>query len=185
MQRFTRIDILCEDEQHESFLRHFIKEAGLLGSHEQVYVEKSPRGDAAAYVRRHYPDRLKSLRWVLKTKTKQCLLVVMTDADVLSVDERRKTLDKECDDIKVPPRVGDEPVAVFIPKRAVETWLTYLGGQEVNEAATYPDLDEPGSCGPQVKALWQMCSRNQLRQPSPPSLETACAEYKRVRQLFK
>jgi hypothetical protein len=71
-----------------------------------------------------------------------------------------------------------ERVAIFVPARNIETWLAYLGGQTVNENDTYPRLERERDCQRYVERLYEMCQQGALREPSPPSLEAACTEYR-------
>ena len=76
------------------------------------------------------------------------------------------------------PRGADERVAVLLPKRNIETWLAYLGGETVDEHSAYPKLSFASQCQPQVSTLLDGCRKDQLRAPVPPSLTQACAEYR-------
>ena len=108
------------------------------------------------------------------------ILVVMIDGDNYSIAERLKQLNDACTQSGVSPRNTSDKVAVFIPKRNIETWLAYLDGERVNEVDTYPRLERERECQKHVNALEQMCSEGKLRTPAPESLEAACREYNDV-----
>jgi hypothetical protein len=68
-------------------------------------------------------------------------------------------------------------VAFIVPRRNVETWIAYLGGDLVDEAIAYPKLERPRDCAESVRQLNEMCRHGLLRDPAPASLEAACSEY--------
>ena len=55
MKRTVQIVLLCEDAQHETFVRRFLSETGW--ETRAMRVEKAPagRGSAEQYVRRQFP----------------------------------------------------------------------------------------------------------------------------------
>ncbi len=73
----------------------------------------------------------------------------------------------------------DKQQQVFV-RRFIETWLTYLNGATVDETTSYPKLEKPGQCKSHVRQLSDMCGRQELRAPAPPSLTAACVEYRNV-----
>ncbi|MCY3871836.1 MAG: hypothetical protein OXG87_19990 [Gemmatimonadetes bacterium] len=110
------------------------------------------------------------------------ILVVMIDSDNDSIEERMKQLDDACTQKGVSPRESGDKVkiAIFVPKRNIETWLAYLDGEPVNETDEYPKLGRERDCEKHVKVLEEMCTRGRLRTPAPPSLEDACRKYNNV-----
>ena len=62
MSRNVRIVLLCEDVQHETFGRRFLKKMGW--SNHQVRVLKAPggRGSAEQFVRKRFPEELEEHR---------------------------------------------------------------------------------------------------------------------------
>ena len=166
----ARITILCEDKQHESFIRRFLKKRN-----RRVYtVSRSDSGAGDQYVRDNYPAYLDAIR------KRNGILVVMIDGDNYSIAERLKQLNDACTQSGVSPRNTSDKVAVFIPKRNIETWLAYLDGERVNETDRYPRLERERECQRHVGVLEQMCSEGKLRTPAPESLEVACREYNNV-----
>lgn len=87
------------------------------------------------WVRERYPRELRAFGG-----RRGAYLVVVTDADAGSTDDRRAELDAECERQGVPRRDSDDPVLVVVPRRSVETWLHHLGGQPVDELQRYPRL---------------------------------------------
>ncbi len=88
--RYSQIIILCEDRQHEVFIRHYLKKRHHI-TERQIRVMICPQGGGAGeqYVRREYPIQVKILR------QKQHLskaLITMIDADTQTVAERLNQL---------------------------------------------------------------------------------------------
>ncbi len=101
----------------------------------------------------------------------------MIDADRSTVEDRLEALDTACDRAGIVPRANGEPVAVFVPRRNIETWIEYLQGHDVNETDAYPKLSRERGCAEPVRKLKAMCDAGQLEEPAPPSLAAACTEY--------
>jgi hypothetical protein len=102
----------------------------------------------------------------------------MIDADGRDTAARIDQLEEDAVAAGHPRRQGDERVAIFVPARNIETWIAYLDGESVNEKDCYPCLDRQRDCQRHVDNLYEMCQQGSLRQPSPPSLDTACMEYR-------
>jgi hypothetical protein len=179
MSRKVSLVLLCEDSQHEVFVRRFLKKAGW--SDQRPRVEKAPkgRGSAEQFVRERFPKELSAYR-ANRNLVAQGLIVVC-DGDSQGVKGRLDVMASACAAEKVPPRKDDEKVAFIIPTWNIETWFAYLDGSEVDEGKRdYPKLDRPRKCQTHVDRLYEMC-RQGLRKPVPASLEAACAEYKRLK----
>ena len=162
-----QITILCEDKQHESFIRRFLKKRN-----RKIYaVPRSGVGAGDQFVRDNYPAQLDAVR------KRGGILVAMIDGDNYSIEQRQKQMDKACEQRGVSPRKPSDKVAVFVPMRNIETWFAYLNGERVNETDTYPRLERERECRRHVNVLEQMCAEGRLRTPAPASLEDACREY--------
>jgi hypothetical protein len=172
-RRRVRLVLLCEDSQHEAFLRRFFQRAGW--NRRAIRVEKSPQGRGAGeqWVRERFPDELQSIR----KGHVAAMLAVMVDADRSTVKDRLVALDAACNRAGKTPRRAAEPVAVFVPRRNIETWIAYLSGRDVDETEAYPKLARERDCAEPVRILKAMCDAGELRLPGPPSLEAACTEY--------
>ena len=163
-----KITVLCEDKQHGCFIRSFLKRRKRQG-HE---VPRPNSGAGERFVRDQFPAQLDAVR------KHGGILVTMIDGDNLSIEKRLRQLDDACRNRDVSPRKPTDKVVVFVPVRNIETWLTYLDGEAVNETDTYPKLRRESDCKPHVIALDEMCKAGKLRPPAPPSLESACQEYR-------
>lgn len=168
--------LVCEDQQHETFARRFLRETKLVTDPYQLRVERSPRGRGAAdrFVQETYVTELDAGRRTHVATT----LLVRADGDAVGVNERLRRLDEACRQRGVAVRSAEDRVAVFIPTWNIETWLAYLDDQNVDESRKdYPRLARPRDCQRHVSVLADMCRRAELRPPAPESLKAACEEY--------
>lgn len=170
MSRSVQVVILCEDRQHEAFARRFLVRIGI-GARLQR-VERSPQGCGSAeqFVREQFAKELEYYR--SRSHRVEQALVVIVDADRLNVAERISRVERQS------ARRDGERVAMFVPARNIETWISYLDGISVNESDNYPFLDRESECKRHVDRLVEMCEQGELRHPAPPSLEAACIEYR-------
>lgn len=171
--------ILCEDQQQEVFIRHFLMRKGY--SQRQMRIERCPSGKQAGeqFVREKYPAELKALRQ--RSARAETALLVMIDADKRSVAETAKWLDAICSEQGVAVRNQDDRAALLIPSRNIETWIHFLGGEAVDEKTTYSKLRYESDCKPCVKELFEICSKGESPMDFPDSLKMACVEYQRVK----
>lgn len=172
--RQVKMVLLCEDKQHEAFFRRFF---GLAGWHARsIRVEKNPsgRGSGEQWVAVQFPKELQELR----SRHVSAILVAIIDADKITLKERMNALDRACTKAGIPVRGPNDPVAVFVPQRNIETWIAYLSGENIDERDDYAKLSRERECLESVINLKEMCDRGALRSPSPPSLEAACVEYR-------
>ena len=131
VSRTVQLTLLCEDRQQEAFLRRFFARMGWKG---RMRVEKSPsgRGSGEQWVRERFPRELEGFRRSHVARA----LVAMIDADSATVSERINGFECACKAMDVEPRRSEERVALFIPRRNIETWIAYLEGSNVSEEAS-------------------------------------------------
>ena len=172
----ARVVLLCEDKQTDSFARRFLRYRGF--SHHEITTLPLPHGaqSGAQWVRERYPRELRAIR-----ARREAFLVVAVDADNHSTEDRRSELERECAKQDVPERTSEDPVIVVVPRRNIETWLAWLGGDKVDEETSYPRLRRESDCDPLARNLYRMCHKAQrLDEGAPPSLIEACQEYRRL-----
>jgi hypothetical protein len=111
----------------------------------------------------------------------------VTDADILSVEQRRQKLSTALVAVEIPSLTDQEQVAILIPKRNIETWIKYLRGESVDETTDY--------CGPKHEVKKQVVqpavdrleelyrASGTLPDDCPDSLRQAIEELKRVLAL--
>jgi hypothetical protein len=174
--RKVQVVILCEDLQHEVFVRRFLIQQNWNNHQIRVVRPKSGRGSGEQFVRENFPMELEAYRKVSGRLSTS--LAVVADADVISVEERIKELENSCGVKKIDFRKADEKVAFFIPKRNIETWIHFLHSESVDEVTAYRKLEKESLCEPQVKRLDEMCRAGGLTEGAPPSLSLACSEYR-------
>ena len=171
--------ILCEDQQQEVFIRHFLSKKGY--GPRQMRIERCPAGKQAGeqFVRERYPTELKALRQ--RTAKAGTSLLVMMDADTSTVNDEVKRLDAVCREQGVAIRRPGEKVVMLIPRRNIETWIHFLNGESVDEETEYRKLRFESDCKPGVNRLYEMCSKGECPTDFPDSLKAACDEYQRVK----
>ncbi len=170
--------ILCEDSQQEVFARCFLYSRGV--NRYQIRVERSPDGKGAGeqFVRENYPQEVRLYR-SRSTHLSNCLAVLI-DADMTTMNQRLSELDNMLDNDSQSRRQKDEKIAIFVPKRNIETWIHYLKGSAVDEETTYPKLNREGECKPEVKKLARREYPPGWPENAPPSLRAACGELQRI-----
>jgi hypothetical protein len=171
--------ILCEDQQQEVFIRHFLMKKGY--SHRQMRIKRCPAGKQAGeqFVRERYPAELKALRQ--RTAKAETALLVMIDADTGTVAEMAKRLDAICSEQGVAVRNQNDSAALLIPRRNIETWIHFLDGEAVDEVTAYSKLRSESDCKPGVKRLFEICSVGECPADFPDTLKSACSEYQRIK----
>ncbi len=172
--RRITVVILCEDSQQSAFASRFLEKIGWDGN---IRISKSPKADGSAeqWVRIKFPEELKWYRQ--RTSKAATALLAITDADVKSVQDRIDDFESECNSNDIEFRNVDEAVAIAIPARNIETWISYLNGVEVDEVTAYPTLDRPRECKNAVERLVKFCRTASMPRTAPASLMLACAEY--------
>ena len=171
--------VLCEDTQTECFIRRFLVKRDW--NRRQIRTETLPagKGSGLVWVREKFVKELKAYR-SRSTRAATCLIVA-SDADDKTVEERIQTFKNACVEASVPFRKEGERVIFVIPRRNLETWLAYLRDQAVNEVDTYSKYDNESDCRVQVAKLDDLCRRQKFEpEPPPPSLATTCSEFKRI-----
>jgi len=151
-KRRVQLVIVCEDLQQEVFARHFFIKRGF--NRRTIRIQRPPTGKGSGEqgVRQQYPKEVRTYR--RKRHHLTIKLAVVIDADPnFSVQQRQDQLDEalEADGQKI--RLPDEQIAIFVPKRNIETWIHYLMGATVDEETTYPKLSHESECKPYVEKL--------------------------------
>lgn len=183
-QRRVQIVILCEDRQQEVFARHFLEKRGVTGR--QIHVNICPKGSQSGeqYVRTHYPAEVKAYR---QNRNRVAIgLVVLIDADTGTLKERLNQLASALDKDQQNNRQSNEAIAIFVPKRNIETWIHYLQGESVNEEDAYAKFEQNEAvCKTDVEDLADRCYSQILPEDAPPSLQAACGELQRLLPLLQ
>jgi hypothetical protein len=185
-QRRVQILVLCEDLQQFVFARLFLKKRGFKG---EIRPNICPPGSQAGeqYVRTQYPVEVKAYR---ANKDRVSIgLVVLIDADTGTLAARLNQLASalEEDEQKKPKnRKPNEAIAIFVPKRNIETWIHYLQGETVNEEDAYAKFEKNEAvCKTAVEDLADRCYSQSLPEDAPRSLQAACGELQRLLPLLQ
>ena len=169
--------ILCEDKAHLHFIKGYCEAAGW---HERAFIMSDccPGGTQTAeqYVRENFARILRTLR-SRHGQGRNVVLIVMIDGDKYGVQERKEHVQQ------VEARRPDEPVAIFVPKRNIQSWMAFLDGvfqdEDVDYKNRYMRLAPVGKYGRRLREHCQSQDPGAL----PESLADACAEWARVSGL--
>ena len=102
LSKAVRVVLLCEDKQHEVFLRRFLIRDGWHLRDLTPVIAPSAQGSAEQFVRNQFPQELAKLRY---KRGERKYLVVMTDGDSIGVEKRKASLMAACTEQGVrPPR---------------------------------------------------------------------------------
>lgn len=173
--RRVRMVLLCEDSQHEAFVRRFLKARGK--NTREMRVEKAPKAGKSAeqFVRERFPLELEEYR--KRSSRAASSLVAVVDADAKTVDQRLMELQEACTACGTVFRRQKEAVAIAVPRRNIETWIKYLEGVDVDEEQVYDKLTRERECRVAARELARMCDSGGVSNTAPDSLQRACAEY--------
>ncbi len=175
--RKAEILILCEDLQQEVFARSCLIAYGF--NRRKIRSLKSPKGKGAGsqFVLESFPNEVRVYR--SRSANLALFLVVLIDADNYTHRERLSHLENTLINAGLAPRMLEEKIAVFIPKRNIETWIHYSMHEVVNEENIYPKLSNQSDCKPYLENLIAQCREDRLIDP-PPSLQHGRAELRRI-----
>lgn len=179
----VQIVILCEDRQQEVFARYFLKKRGFTGRFRAAICPKGSQS-GEQYVRTQYLVEVKAYR---QNRNRVSIgLVVLIDADTGTLQERLNQFAQALNEGSQQNRQPDEAIAIFIPKRNIETWIHYLQGETVDEEIRYSKFEkDEATCKPYVENLAEQCRSQNLPEDAPESLQAACGELQRLLTLLK
>src|SRR4028119_1575242 len=182
-QRRVQIVILCEDRRQHLVARYYLRKRGFTGL---FRANICPPGSQAGeqYVRTHYPEEVKAYR---QNRNRVAIgLVVLIDADTGTLEARLNELASVLDEDAQEKRRSNEAIAIFVPKRNIETWIHYLQGETVNEEDAYARFkNNEAVCKTAVEDLADRCYSQSLPEDAPRSLQAACGELQRLLPLLQ
>jgi hypothetical protein len=154
----SQIILLCEDDGHRRLAVAYMNRCRI---NRRVVVEKVAsrlqRGGNVDWVLREFPAELRACRQ--RHQRAKTLLVVVVDADNLTVDERRRQLNDRLEVAGYEELTANDPVALLIPRRHIETWIRSLLGEEVTEDDDCKD--------------WKKLTKGELRQAADTAYQWA------------
>ncbi|MEM7130845.1 MAG: hypothetical protein AAF702_31260 [Chloroflexota bacterium] len=136
------------------------------------------KGSGEQYVREKFVAEVRTFRQ--KAAHTNSVLIFAIDADTKGVQARFNELGNLLNEAHMPERGQSEKIAIFVPKRNIETWIAYAQGTKVNETDVYQKLDRERECKPAVKHLKDNICSKPLPENAPSSLFTACEELNRL-----
>lgn len=178
MSRKLTAVVLCEDKQASTLLYRYLKHERRF---KHVHILPLPAGEGCGsqYVRENFAAEVRKQR----DKAVASVLVVHTDADNRTVDQRKQELTAALDAARVPRREPDEPIALVIPRWETENWLHhFLGRPAVVESERYPKFrdDEARAARPTVAALVDLVDGNVAAPRNLPSIDESARELRRL-----
>jgi hypothetical protein len=180
-QRRVQIVILCEDKQQEVFAIHFLQKRGFTLDR-NFRAQICPKGAGEQFVREKYAQEVVEYR--RQRNKRSGMLIVLIDADKKTVEERLQQLNDALIQNSQQIRQPDEAIAIFVPKRNIETWINYLQSKNIDEETEYAKLKKQSDCKPYVEQLVNECYQGNLDNNTPPSLKAACEELQRILPLL-
>ena len=183
MPRRVQAVVVCEDLQHDTFIRRMLKLLGY-GNH-QIRVVPYPDGEGCGeqHVREKYPVEVRENR--RRFNHRNGCLVTVIDADRFAVNIRHRQLNEALMNSGLPPRRQGETIAIFIPRWHIETWIHYLlssdGLKPEDEKCSYFDGNE-SACHPAVDRLLAIAREMPYPSDCPPSLQLSLPELSRIPQ---
>ncbi|MDD2260873.1 MAG: hypothetical protein PHW20_01270 [Clostridia bacterium] len=172
-KRKATLAIICEDTQQECFARKFLYRMGWNNRQLRVVKNPSGRGSGEQWVREKYAQELANYR---RSHVNYAFMAIV-DGDNHGVRGRIKQFDNKCIELEFPVRDPKDQVAIIVPTRNIETWISYLEGKQVDETSSYPKLHFESDCQAAVDTLLRYCKRSGLPSEAPGSLQAACAEF--------
>ncbi|MFP4387328.1 MAG: hypothetical protein ACLFPR_00095, partial [Desulfococcaceae bacterium] len=128
-------------------------------------------------------DQLSLEAEALRRRHASTILLVIQDADEFSVHAITAWLEEKLG----APRGENEQIAYIIPKWHIQTWLTYMDGQNVDESGKktykgkYGKISESKEAHSLIDRLADHCMKNRELESPPDSLAAACEEFDRIR----
>jgi len=183
MSKASKIIVLCEDKAHEVFIKRFLKK-GWDVDPRAIRVPPYPNGKGSG--KKHLEDRISPEAEALRRRHASTILLVIQDADELSVDQIKSNLDAKL----LSPRNDNEPIAYIIPKWHIQAWTAYLDGKNVDETDKdtykniYGKISESKDAHHFIDRLADNCKQNIQLEAPPDSLVAACEEFNRIRSAL-
>jgi hypothetical protein len=179
--------ILCEDAAQRSFLRRIAASRGFSARDIDLVELPAGRGAGDRHVLSLYPREAASVRAESQYRTRGLLVAI--DADANTVQSRHQQLNEvlggctEIRDDHRQPRGPREPIAIFVPKWHLETWIDYLldGGpvSEDSPSARHGKA-EPRHCEAAADRFLEVASAQAVPDDCPASLVLGLGELPRL-----
>jgi hypothetical protein len=181
-KRIANVLVLAEDDEQVNLVRRYFGRLGKQNPRVFAPADGGRSGSGEAFVRANFAARVRDIQASLGRKTGAYLIVVV-DADTETTKHRRDQLFDALESANVAPIMSDEPIALMIPKRNIETWIRALCGCPVNEMTDY---SRPAVGSDEIKcAVLSLFNVTRPNAPPPdqtwpPSLTDSIPEWRKI-----
>ncbi len=174
-----RVFILCEDQEHNYFIRTFFKSLGVGDRKFDTYPLVDGSRSAEGHVRERLPEALDKIR----KNRENVFLVVVSDADKNNpnLSDRVKQWNEELHSRGLPVICKEDRILCLVPKRNIETWFAWIDGEEaIDETKDYKQRYRRPKAGDYGKRFFEKYteyrSRDTRCDDAPRSVRDACTE---------
>jgi hypothetical protein len=179
--RRVHVVVLCEGLKDYRFAYKCLVACGW--RRDQIAANVSPPGKQSAftYVLEHYPAEVHANR---NGKKRERALLVLIDADKQPDGGRERELARRLSAAKLKPRQPGERIALWVPRRQLETWVHLLTHDEADEKTDYKyeHLVKDREYMPAAERFAKLLKeRRSLPSKAVPSIRKAVAEFERLR----
>lgn len=181
MSKASLVIALLEDDRHRTLIYQYLLRTGLKAHEIRIHRSPSGRGSADNWVRKRFVEETKLYR--RRQARARSALIVMIDADTLSVRHRFHQLDEVLQQGGVAALAEDDHIARLVPKRNVETWILCLNRAAVDEATDYKTTHKDWTLLiPLAAEALNTCVRSDSNLPASciDSLRTGVVELRRL-----
>ncbi len=179
-KRKVKLLIVCEDVQQSAFARRYFKKCGFHSRRIRVRHNPAGAGSGEQFVRQRLVHEVKLYRQKSSYGHGGIALVAIIDADTMSVQERLEQINSALEQERIERIEQNEKIAIFIPKRNIETWIRFATDSNVNEDINYPKLKKIRSCKHEVDLYINKICRDGVPHDAPSSLVHACDELRKI-----
>jgi hypothetical protein len=180
-RRKVNLVIVCEDVQQSAFARRYFVKRGFKARKIRVIPYPAGAGSGEQFVRQQLVHEVKLHRQKNSYGQRGIALVALIDADTLSVQERLEQIDSALEQEGVEKIKQDERIAIFVPKRNIETWIHFAKNRgSIDEDTSYPKLKKPKSCKEEVDLYVNTICKDGIPPDAPSSLVHACNELTKI-----
>jgi hypothetical protein len=178
--RRVQVVVLCEGLKDYNFARKCLVRCGWRS--DQIFPKTSPAGEGSGFtfVLDRYAAEVRENR---KGHMARALLVLV-DADTEPEGGRERALDGRLQDADQKPRQAGDRIALWVPRRQLETWVHFLTHGQADEETDYKR--EHRVKDHEYKLAAEQFARFLQKRRLPPSkavpsLKKAAVEFERLR----
>ena len=131
-RRRVRVVVLCEGFRDFRFAYSCLVTCGWRSDQIAAKVSPKGRGSAFSYVLDNYPAEVRANR-----DSRERTLLVLIDADNQPEGGREAQLAQRLQEVDEKPRQARERIALWVPRRQLETWICFLMHGGADEETDY------------------------------------------------